>query len=365
MSNEAGIVGVSEIAELAGFTRQAILNWRTRYEDFPQPLAELKSGPIWQLSEVIKWASAHDIALRNSGLDQKKASGKQHAKGRCVTVAIVNMKGGVGKSTITANLGWYCAYRKNQRVLLVDLDPQFNLSQYVLGSVRYEEHLKEHKKTILDIFEQGTPEAVTGRSRPLLNPEDVVVTARNWQDGSTLDIIPSRLELAWTLTNPHDKEHLLDSFLRKISYSYDLVLIDCAPTESMLTKAAYMASDYVLVPVKPEFLSTIGLPLLVRSLSDFHKNHEEKTVQMLGILFNSISDVKTEHQRSKEFVSKVANENDWYIFRHEISYSDSYPTGARDGKPIFLTDYARSWKVAEFKAVAEEFLQRVRPKYES
>jgi chromosome partitioning protein len=354
------IVGVSEIAELAGVTRQAILNWRQRFEDFPRPLAELRSGPVWSLDDVLKWANNHEITVRDSVETLSEESGVQNgAKRKAVTVAVVNMKGGVGKSTIATNLGWYCAYKKNSRVLLVDLDPQFNLSQYVLGSMRYEEHLTGGKKTILDIFEQATPEAISGSPREKLDPEQVIQNAHTWQDGSRIDIIPSRLEMAWTLKNPHGKEHLLDLFLRKIIDRYDLILIDCPPTESILTQAAYIASDYVLVPVKPEFLSTIGLPLLVRSLSDFHQNYDDKSVQMLGIVFNSTSEYKMEHQRSKDYVSKIAKENGWYVFQHEISYSDSYPTGARTGKPIFLTEYARWWRVAEFGKVADEFIQRM------
>gem|GEM_PF-253149 len=359
MSAQPKIVGVSEIAEFAGVTRQAILNWRQRFEDFPRPLAELKSGPVWSLDSVLEWANNHKITVRSSiGASADEPSAQSRVKRKTVTVAVVNMKGGVGKSTMAANLGWYYAYKKNSRVLLVDLDPQFNLSQYVLGSVRYEEHVTGGKKTILDIFEQATPEAISGFPKEKLEPEQVILTAHTWQDGSRVDIIPSRLEMTWTLKNPHDKEHLLDSFLRKIAGQYDLILIDCPPTESMLTQAAYIASDSVLVPVKPEFLSTIGLPLLVRSLSDFHENHDDKSVQMLGIVFNSTSEYKTEHQRSKNYVSKIAKENGWYVFQNEISYSDSYPTGARTGKPIFLTEYARWWRVAEFGKVADEFIQR-------
>jgi len=359
------LVGVSEIAELAGVTRQAVLNWRQRYEDFPTPIAELRSGPVWDLEDILEWVDDREIPIRNNIKTLgKKASIDGAAKRKAVTVAVVNMKGGVGKSTIATNLGWYCAYKKSYLVLLVDLDPQFNLSQYILGNRKYEEHVTKGKKTVLDIFEQATPEVISGSTHRKLDPKQVIVNAHSWTDGSRIDIIPSRLEMAWTLKNPHDKEHLLESFLHKIAHLYDLILVDCPPTESMLTEAAYMTSDYVLVPVKPEFLSTIGLPLLVRSLGDFHQRHDDKSVQMLGIIFNSASAYKAEHERSKNFVSKIAKENGWYVFQHEISYSDSYPTGARTGKPIFLTDYARWWKVAEFGKVAEEFIQRVGLKHE-
>lgn len=109
--------------------------------------------------------------------------------------------------------------------------------------------------------------------------------------------------------------------------TYDLILIDCPPTESMLTTAAYLASDYILVPVRPEFLSIIGLPLLVRSLTEFTGIYK-KTVDLAGILFNATGD-KREHQLSRIYVANIAMERNWYLFKSEISYSNSYSKGSR------------------------------------
>ena len=273
----------------------------------------------------------------------------------CVVVAVVNMKGGVGKSTLTANIGWYCAYRGNLRVLMADLDPQFNLSQYVLGNDRYEKHLKQEKPTIVDIFEQRTQESD--------EKDDIgaaITVAQKWTDGSLIHVIPSSLELAWTIKNPRAQVHQVRDYIQDVKDNYDLILIDCPPTESMLTTAAYMASDYLLVPVRPEYFATIGLPLLVRSLSDYQQTHRKDPVpQLAGIVFNDSDAAKREHIRSRKTVRKVAREQGWHIFKGQLSHSDSYPAGARVGKPIFLTDYARSWKKAELRAVAQEFMDRV------
>jgi len=351
------LVGIGEIAELTGVTKQAVANWRTRDADFPTPVADLRSGPVWNVRDVITWAEGRGLALNLEPPQEVQENG---GKRMALTVAVVNMKGGVGKSTLTANLGWYCGFKKNRRVLLVDLDPQFNLSQYAIGSQRYEElFVDKNKPTVLDVFEQHTPTAVSGVQKKSVSPAEVILSVKEWRAGGKLDLVASRLELAWTLKNPHQKEHLLAGFLKKVSKDYDLILIDCAPTESMLTEAAYLASKKVLVPVKPEFLSTIGLPLLIRSIENFQDRYDDRTVDLAGILFNSSSNYKAEHERSKSFVSKIAKSRGWYVFSHEVSYSDSYPTGARMGKPIFLTDYARWWKVAEFDAVAEEFVGRL------
>jgi chromosome partitioning protein len=192
-------------------------------------------------------------------------------------VAVINMKGGVGKSTLCVNLAWHFAAMKpwDKKVLLVDLDPQFNASQYMLGVQRYETQVyRANRPTIWDIFEQATRAPGLRSSGRSLN--DAVFSVIRYRDGSCIDLIPSQLELSNTLKNPSEKQHLLANFISEIEQNYDLILTDCAPTESILTTAAYLASDSILIPVKPEFLSTIGLPLIQQSLSDFSRLLSQK-----------------------------------------------------------------------------------------
>jgi chromosome partitioning protein len=139
---------------------------------------------------------------------------------------------------------------------------------------------------------------------------------------------------------------------------YDLILIDCAPTESILTLAAYRASRYVLIPVKPEFLAAIGLPLLVRSLNDFHNSYGQHQVEIAGIAFTDSDPqhVKPEHRAGRRDVNAVATAEGWTVFENELRHSDSYPAGARTGQPIFRTDYARWWVKDEFDILGEEFI---------
>jgi chromosome partitioning protein len=274
-------------------------------------------------------------------------------------ISLINMKGGVGKSTVTVNLAWHFASYQNwlKRVLVIDLDPQFNASQYLVGVTRYQQILCEKRPTIWNIFEQGsrTPSGVI----PMVVADEAIVNVRNVRGGGKIDLIPSQLELANSLKNPGTKERKLPMLIKEIEEEYDLIIIDCAPTESILTIAAYLCSDYLLVPVKPEYLSSIGIPLLVNSMSDFLVDYPDKKLRLAGIVFNATSDYYPEEQLAKNSVIAEAEKNHWYVFKNEIPYSRSFPKGAREGTPIFRTSYSRWSKVYEFNLFANEFAERI------
>lgn len=277
-----------------------------------------------------------------------------------VKVAVINMKGGVGKSTLCTNLAWHFSSRVewDKRVLLIDLDPQFNASQYTLGVHRYEELvINKGIPTVWDIFEQAT--RAPGLRSSGRNLKDAIIEVANYRDGSCIHLIPSQLELSYTLKNPSQKEHLLSNFLDEIEAQYDLMLVDCAPTESVLTTAAYLSCDNILIPVKPEFLSTIGLPLIKQSISDFAKLYK-KSLKLTGICFNACTDYSPEETTAKDEVRDVAAKFKWHVFDEQIPYSRSFPKGAREGAPIFKTSYAQ-YKVARKVATfCEAFAKRVK-----
>lgn len=275
-------------------------------------------------------------------------------------VALINMKGGVGKSTLTTNLAWYFALvGDSNRVLVVDLDPQFNASQYLLGPTEYRRVLQSGRRTIWDVFEQRTrhPEAV-GNAFPA---RDVVHNHVRIPGGAgRIDVILSRLELAFSLKTPYQqKEQELARLIAQIEAEYDLILIDCAPTESLLTTAAYLASDSLLVPVRPEYLSTIGLPLLVQSMRDFAQSYPDHALQFAGIVFNAVTEYTPEEMLAKADVRAIAQQNQWHVFDAEVPYSRSYPKSARLGRSIFGTPNARRIQQRRFAAFAIEFARRI------
>ncbi len=276
-----------------------------------------------------------------------------------VTVSLINMKGGVGKSTLAVNLAWYFAWRHQHqlRVLVVDLDPQFNASQYLLGKVGYEQLLRQNVPTVWDIFEQRTR---TPQSQgQALNLGSAIHNRARTDDGGRLDLIPSRLELAFTLKTPYQqKEKELADALSAVKAEYDLVIIDCAPTESMLTTAAYLSSDYLLVPVRPEFLSSIGLPLLVQSMGDFHAVYPAHPLRLAGVVFNATTAYAPEEVIAKQEVRGEAQQHQWYVFENEVPYSRSYPRSARKGLSIYSTPHARRAVCNRFTQFALEFTRR-------
>lgn len=221
-------------------------------------------------------------------------------------IAVINMKGGVGKSTLCVNLAWHYSGMNNwlKRVLLVDLDPQFNASQYLLGVRRYQAEIFNKRPTVWDIFEQAT--RAPGLRASGRNLTDAVFPAVRFTPGNFLHLIPSQLELSFSLKNPSQKEHLLANFVHDIEHDYDLIIIDCAPTESILTTAAYLCADQILIPVKPEFLSTIGLPLIRESMAEFTKLYK-KNIGVSGVCFNNSWSYAPEATTSKVEVRGVCD----------------------------------------------------------
>jgi chromosome partitioning protein len=162
------------------------------------------------------------------------------------------------------------------------------------------------------------------------------------------------------LRHPFGKERRLAKALAKVASEYDLVIIDCAPTESVLTDIAYFSSGYVVVPVKPEFLASIGLPLLARSLDAFRKENDDHKIDVAGIVFNH-GDYQAgpEAKRSLKEVRDLAKANHWHIFASEIPHSKAIPKSARESSIIHWTSYARGGIKRSIMDFSEELFRAI------
>jgi chromosome partitioning protein len=305
----------------------------------------------------------HALAMshyeRTEPTDSVGQSPKKGAKNMATVLSMINMKGGVGKTTLAMQLA-HAADNLDLRTLAVDLDPQSNLSQALMGPA-YIDHLAEEKPTVVDILENHVQARSTGRSSRLLDIQDVVVKKAGYWRHSTLDLIPSHLELARAARYLPGHERRLARALARVRDEYDLVIIDCAPTESVLTDAAYFASRFLLVPIKPEFMATIGLPLLARSLREFQIESDGHEIEIAGLVFNHSSSYSAgpEGQQSIRDVTQIATEQGWHICENQVRYSASYAKSAREHTPLSRTSYARNEVVEGFRRLADEVFELI------
>ena len=182
-------------------------------------------------------------------------------------VAVLNMKGGVGKTTISAHVMRVLYHRHRVKTLLVDLDPQFNLSQALISRAIYDE-LQASNRTILSAMESppamGLHDIKTSDSPPL-KADDVIHGLRHIQTSAiTLDLLPGDFRLVkYSMIDNRTK---LDSvqkrflrFIRESRRDYGLICIDCNPSSSFITSCALHACTHLLVPVRPDRYSVLGL----------------------------------------------------------------------------------------------------------
>ena len=137
------------------------------------------------------------------------------------------------------------------------------------------------------------------------------------------------------------------------------MIIDPPPTDSMATDAAYLATNYVLVPVRPEFLSSIGFPLLAQSVRSFKQQYPNHQLDVIGVFLANVRSNRPEYGRTKEATKRFANSQVWNYLTHEIRFSDSYPRGSREGSSIGNTDNARQYVRREFANFAKEVFERI------
>ncbi len=315
-----------------------------------------KQSRISMIEREINREYSHEIAnSKEDGIVEAEQEDMKGEQKMATVVSLINMKGGVGKTTLAMQLA-HTASSMGLRTLAVDLDPQSNLSQALMGSKKYVDHIVASKPTVVQIFDGYVPTSSKNGSPQLLDIGKVIVKKAGYWTNSTLDLIPSRLELSRSLKNPHGKERRLAKAIAQVQNAYDLVIIDCAPTESILTEAAYFASRYVIVPIKPEFMATIGLPLLARSLEEFCLENDDHQIEIAGLVFvhSSSYSAGPEGQQSIKDVTKEASLHGWHICANQVRYSASYAKAAREQTPLSRTSYAREDVVRGFRQLANE-----------
>ena len=209
-------------------------------------------------------------------------------------VSVINYKGGVGKTTTTANLAAQLAWT-GKNVLLIDLDPQASLTFSLIRPDDWEADLAE-TRTIKRWFDTVSEGDEVDMNSLLFEQMQINHALR---DKGRLALIPSHLglinvdlELATLLGGAsiaqakrnYVKVHrrLAKGLADLDQNAFDIVLIDCPPNFNIVTKTAIVASDRVLVPAKPDYLSTLGITYLRRNLNQLVSDYNEYAAEKVG-----------------------------------------------------------------------------------
>ena len=275
-----------------------------------------------------------------------------------VVVSVINMKGGVGKTTVAALLARYAALELGFKVLAIDLDPQANLSQAFMGPRRYQQFIDDKSPSIVEIFNGRRSPTFGSRSPGPLDINDILV-GDTGLGGSNVQVIPSRFDFSKHLVDAiGTDEEVLARLIAEQFQGQDLIIIDCAPTESIFTQVAYHASGYILVPVKPEYFATIGFSLLNDSLDNFRRSNRGHQIDVVGIVINNSAYHYSgnrggpERETSISQIYREADNNDWYVFKNQIPLSRGFPKMMR-GNFTHLGD------APLYRHFAREFFERL------
>lgn len=268
-------------------------------------------------------------------------------------ISLVQMKGGVGKTTCAVSLASYLAKEHGKKVLLVDLDPQTNASLSLLTESRWQEWESEHG-TMADVLEV---EHKRKTSENLKLADCIIHDVVPEIPG--LDLIPSHLKLTFLdldLAARPGRERIFARKVEKVLPNYDVILCDCPPNLMTATQNALYASDWYLVPMQPDFLSSIGLSLLQDRLGYLRKSLEFK-IRCLGVVFSRVRRHVQFHQETMDRLKHDKNFKKLYFFEAFIPENITLGEAPMTAQPINLYDSSATGAEA-FSNLAKEFLAR-------
>ena len=256
------------------------------------------------------------------------------------TFAIVNRKGGVGKTTTTSNLGIGLA-KQGKKVLLIDADAQGSLT----ASLGYTEP---------DTLEV-TLATIMG---DLINDEEIEPTEGILHHEEGIDLMPGNIELSGlevSLVNVMSRETILRSYIEIVRESYDYILIDCMPSLGMITINALACADSILIPVQAAYLPVKGLQQLIKTVGKVKRQINPK-LKIEGILLTMV-DSRTNFAREISQLIRDTYGGKIRVFDTAIPYSVRAKECSALGKSIYAHD--PKGKVAEaYYNLTKEVLQR-------
>jgi chromosome partitioning protein len=249
-------------------------------------------------------------------------------------ISVANQKGGVGKTATTTNLGT-ALFEMGHRVLVVDMDPQGNLSSSFRTPVDHDANVAQ---VLLD--------------RKVALPIVTVFSS----ESATLDLVPTDINLATAeaaLANKLGREFRLRDSLMTVSDRYDFVLIDTPPSLGLLTINSLVAAHMVLVPTEARYFSLQGLKMLQESIDEIL--YINPHLRILGIVLSKYD----RRLREEQTVAAYLREN-WgdLVFETSVGTNSKILEAASSGVPLIeLTGAKRA--VDAYRSLAREVLARV------
>ncbi|RHK00735.1 ParA family protein [Ruminococcus sp. AM07-21] len=269
-------------------------------------------------------------------------------------VSFINMKGGVGKTTLCIGIGEYLANYCNKKVLFIDLDPQFNTTQSLVNEFNLEdEYLSNYsegtnQKTVMRLFE--TQQTIAKRL-DLPNPEDILVHLND-----NMDLLPGTIDLILVETDKDGskakkvKKFILNNNLKD---QYDFIFLDCPPTISVYTDAALIASDFYLVPIRIDRYSILGIKLL-KQVIDRLDDNESIGIRPLGIVYTMVKDLTHKTLQLKATFESTEIVQEIGLFENMTSNVNDLLVGLQGN---IASKYKKSRE--DISAICKEFLERI------
>lgn len=304
-------------------------------------------------------------------------------------LAFINYKGGVAKTTSAYHIGCWLAGAKAKRVLLIDIDPQTNLT-FLCASVEDWQRQKAHVGTILHMYKRhvdGKPidtkryiwhEPIRlrdGRRHPRVNliPCDIDLIGEDIATDSVVGVHPSMAKLKDQAVRVLRDRQFLCRVVEEVSADYDYIIIDCPPNLYLMTQNALLASDHYIVTAIPDHLSTIGLSTLHGKVLEMDKTlktvatlagHRQADYATLGgILFVRVrigGQVTTNAHADKMAEVRSAFENK--CFDTHTTELIGYTEAAANSLPVWLLDSdnaRRATRKQEYPNVVDQLLRRL------
>lgn len=264
-----------------------------------------------------------------------------------IVVSCVNLKGGVGKTTLAVNMAAYFGL-KGKKTLLVDLDPQTNATFSCMTIDDWGAHAKKNG-TVSDLL--GARQHASAHAKPKkvgkVTVKDVF---------KNVDLIPSHLDLFTIdldMAGATARETRLKKALQDVDGKYDLVICDCPPNLTIPTQNALAASSHFVVPISADFLSSLGVGILLSRVEQLGTDLDQN-LKLAGIVLSRVG--RPAYHR-EEIVKALRAQFPKDVLKDTLSERVRVAEAAAKNKSVF--DMGDTAAIAEFNAVCADLGKRI------